>query len=104
MTQLARIQQKEKMSERAAVEPGLAAGGHLAGGRRKESRGAFPRLIGLLCRLVRGFSEVSLYTVGCMERAGCSCSVGCQRGAGRPAPTRKAVTSLAKRLEVTVPP
>jgi len=29
MTQLAKIQQKEKMSERAAVESGLAAGGHL---------------------------------------------------------------------------
>ena len=104
MTQSARIQQKEEMSERAAVEPGLAAGGHLAGGRRKESRGAFPRPIGLLRRLVRGFSEVSLYTGGCIERAGCSCSLVSQRGAGRLAPTRKAVTSLAKRLSVTVPP
>ena len=73
-------------------------------GGRKESRGAFRRPIGLLRRHDRGFSEVSLYTVGCIERASCSCSVGSQRGAGRPAPTRKAVTSLAKRLEVTVPP
>jgi hypothetical protein len=32
------------------------------------------------------------------------CSLGSQRGAERPAPTRKAVTSLAKRLSVTVPP
>jgi hypothetical protein len=73
-------------------------------GGRKESRGAFPLPKGLRAAGSSEAFRTFPYTVGCLERASCSSSVGSQRAAGRPAPTRKAVTSLAKRLSVTVPP
>ena len=76
MTQSARIQQRQEMSERAAAEPGLTAGGYLPEGRRRPEgvkRSLSTTHRATRRRLVRGISEVSLYTVRCIERAGCSC-------------------------------